>query len=77
MLNIVSIWKPKASLVEEARVAWMASIGASANESVADFTNDHLLAYVHNRDALKLQQFHFDLKPDFIIKNLQDLLTIF
>ncbi len=77
MLNIVSIWKPKASLVEEARVAWMASIRASENESVADFTDDHLLTYVHNRDALKLQQFHFDLKPDFIIKNLQDLLTIF
>ena len=77
MLNILSIWKPKASLIEEARVAWMASIEASENESVADFTDDHLLGYVHNRDALKLQQFHFDLKPDFIIKNLQDLLTIF
>ena len=77
MLNILSIWKPKASLIEEARVAWMASIQASENERVADFTDDHLLGYVHNRDALKLQQFHFDLKPDFIIKNLQDLLTIF
>ena len=77
MLNILSIWKPKASLVEEARVAWMASIEASKNESVTGFTDDHLLAYVHNRDALKLQQLHFDLKPDFIIKNLQDLLSIF
>jgi len=77
MLNILSIWKPKASLVEEARVAWMASIEASKNENVTGFTDDHLLAYVHNRDALKLQQLHFDLKPDYIIKNLQDLLTIF
>jgi len=77
MLNILSIWKPKASLIEEARVAWMASIQASENENIAVFTDDHLITYVHNRDALKLQQFHFDLKPDFIIKNLQDLLTIF
>jgi len=76
-LNILSIWKPKASLIEEARVAWMASHEASENVSVADITDGHLLAYVHNRDALKLQQFHFDLKPDYIIKNLQDLLTIF
>jgi HAD superfamily hydrolase (TIGR01549 family) len=77
MLNILAIWKPKASLIEEARVAWMASIEASENERVAGFTDDHLLMYVHNRNALKLQQFHFDLKPDFIITNLRDLLTIF
>ena len=76
MLDILSIWKPKASLIKEARVAWMASHEASKNESVTGFTDDHLLVYVHNRDALKLQQLHFDLKPDFIIKNLQDLLTI-
>ena len=77
MLNMFSIWKPKASLVEEARVAWMASTEVSENERVVGFTNDQLLTYVRSRDGLKLQQFHIDLKPDFIIKNLKDLLTIF
>jgi HAD superfamily hydrolase (TIGR01549 family) len=77
MLNILAIWKPKASLVEEARVAWIASHDASENESLANFTEDHLLAYVHNHAGLKLQQFHIDWKPDFIIENLRDLLAIF
>ena len=101
-LNILAIWKPKASLREEAKVAWMSSYiasrerqtrsgvaqireemsdaeipEASQNEGKAGFTEDYLLAYVHNRDGLKLQQFQIDMKPDFIIENLRDLLTIF
>jgi HAD superfamily hydrolase (TIGR01549 family) len=77
MLNILAIWKPKAALREEAKVAWMSSNEASKDESIAGFTDDHLLAYVHNRDGLKLQQFQVDIKPDFMIDNLKDLLTIF
>ncbi len=101
-LNILAIWKPKASLREEAKVAWMSSYiasrerqtrsgvaqireemsdaeipEASQNEGKAGFTEDYLLAYVHNRDGLKLQQFQIDMKPDFIIENLRDLLEIF
>ena len=77
LLDIVAIWKPKASLIEEARVAWMASNEATENESVAHFTDDHLLAYVRNRDGQKFQPIQIDIKPDLIIENLQDLLTIF
>ena len=77
MLNILAIWKPKASLREEAKVAWMTSNEAFENESAASFTDDHLLAYVHNRDGLKLQQFQIDIKPEIMIENLKDLLTIF
>ena len=77
MLNILAIWKPKAALREEAKVAWMSSNEASEDESITGFTDDHLLAYVHNRDGLKLQQFQIDIKPDLMIDNLKDLLTIF
>jgi len=101
-LNILSIWKPKASLREEAKVAWMSSYiasreqqthssvaqireeisgaeipEASENEGKAGFTDDYLLAYVHNRDGLKLQQIQIGIKPDIIIENLKDLLEIF
>ncbi len=77
LLNILSIWKPKASLIAEAKAAWMASHEAIENEDMKDFTNDQLLAYVYDRDDLKFEQYHFDLKPDFIIGNLEDLLAIF
>ena len=50
---------------------------ASEDESTASFTEDYLLEYVHNRNDLKLQQSRIDMKPDFIIENLRDLLTIF
>ncbi len=101
-LNILSIWKPKASLREEAKVEWMSSYiasreqqthssvaqireemsdaeipEASENEGKAGFTDDYLLAYVHNRDGLKLQQIQIGIKPDIIIENLKDLLEIF
>ncbi len=101
-LNILAIWKPKASLREEAKVAWMSSYiasreqqthssvaqireemsdaeipEASENEGKAGFTDDYLLAYVHNRDGLKLQQIQIGIKPDIIIENLKDLLEIF
>ena len=101
-LNILAIWKPKASLREEAKVAWMSSYiasreqqthgsgaqireelsnaeipEASENEGKAGFTEDYLLAYVYNRDGLKLQQMQIDIKPDIIIENLKDLLEIF
>ena len=102
MLNMLAIWKPKASLREEAEMAWMSSNKtsqehqmhsnvaqmsgelsdvelqeASEDESTASFTEDYLLEYVHNRDDLKLQQSRIDMKPDFIIENLRDLLEIF
>lgn len=77
LLNMLAIWKPKASLREEAKVAWMNSKEASENNDMANFTDDHLLAYVRKRDGLKLEQHHNNLKPDFIIDNLEDLLTIF
>jgi len=77
LLDILAIWKPKASLIEEARVAWMALNEATVNEGVAGFTDDHLLTYVLNRDGQKLQSIQIDIKPDLIIENLQDLLTIF
>jgi HAD superfamily hydrolase (TIGR01549 family) len=102
MLNLLAIWKPKAALREEAKVAWMSSNiasqehqvhsnvaqmsgdmpdvelhEASEDESTASFIEDYLLEYVHNRDGLKLQQFQIDMKPDVIIENLSDLLTIF
>ena len=101
-LNILAIWKPKVSLREEAKVAWMSSyrasrekqthssVGqireemfdaeipeASENAGKAGFTDDYLLAYVHNRDGLKLQQIQIGIKPDIIIENLKDLLEIF
>jgi HAD superfamily hydrolase (TIGR01549 family) len=76
LLNMLAIWKPKAALREEAKVAWMASNKVSENESIADFTDDHLLAYVYNRDGLRTEQFQIDTKPDFIIENLRDLLAI-
>jgi HAD superfamily hydrolase (TIGR01549 family) len=101
-LNILAIWKPKASLREEAKVAWMSSYIASREhqthsrvaqlsggmadaelskafegESPAGFTDDYLLAYVHNRDGQKLQQIQVEIKPDLMIENLKDLLTIF
>jgi len=50
---------------------------ASEVEGVAGFTEDYLLEYVHNRDGQKSQPIQIDMKPDFIIKNLKDLLTIF
>lgn len=77
MLNMLAIWKPKAALREEAKVAWMATNKVSEDGSIAGFTDDHLLAYVYNRDGLKFGQFQIDIKPDFIIENLRDLLTIF
>ena len=102
MLDILAIWKPKALLREEAKVACMSSyiasrehqthssfakIGgkmsdaelteASEGASTAGLTDDYLLAYVHNRDGLKLQQIQMDIKPDIIIENLKDLLEIF
>jgi HAD superfamily hydrolase (TIGR01549 family) len=102
MLNMLAIWKPKASLREEAKVAWMSSNiisqehqmhsnvaqmsgemsdvelqEVSEDESAASFTEDYLLEYVHNRDDLKIQQSQINIKPDFIIENLRDLLTIF
>jgi HAD superfamily hydrolase (TIGR01549 family) len=102
MLNILAIWKPKASLIEEAKVAWMTSYIASGKhqtdssvtqmaeemadtelsevsegESPAGFTDDYLLAYVHNRDVQKFQPVPIDIKPDLIIENLKDLLSIF
>ena len=102
MLNMLAIWKPKASLREEAKVAWMSSYIASREhqthssvaqmsgemadaelaevsegEIPASFTDDYLLAYVHNRDGQKLQPIQIDIKPDLIIENLKDLLTIF
>jgi len=102
MLNMLAIWKPKAALREEAKVAWMSSNiasqehqmhsdvaqmsgemsdvelqEASEDESTASFTEDYLLEYVHNRNDLKLQQSRIDMKPDYIIENLRDLLAIF
>ena len=77
ILNMLAIWKPKAALREEAKAAWIATSETSENESKVGFTDDDLLAYVYNRDGLKLQQFQIDLKPDFIIENLKDLLSIF
>jgi HAD superfamily hydrolase (TIGR01549 family) len=77
MLNMLAIWKPKASLIEEAKKAWTATNETSENESKVGFTDDDLLAYVHNRDGLELRQFQIDIKPDVIIENLRDLLTIF
>ncbi len=101
-LNILAIWKPKASLREEAKVAWMSSYiaarghqthgnvaqmsgeiddaeltEASEGEIPTGFTDDYLLAYVLNRDSQKLQPIQIDIKPDLIIENLKDLLTIF
>ena len=102
MLDIMAIWKPKASLREEAKVAWMSSYiaahghqrhgnvaqmsgemddaklaEASEGETPTGFTDDYLLAYVHNRDGQKLQPIQIDIKPDLIIENLKDLLTVF
>jgi HAD superfamily hydrolase (TIGR01549 family) len=93
MLNMLAIWKPKAALREEAKVAWMSSylatrehqtrsgvaelVEATDGESTADFTDDYLLEYVHNRDGQKPQPIQIDIKPDFIIQNLRDLLAIF
>jgi HAD superfamily hydrolase (TIGR01549 family) len=76
MLNMLAIWKPKATLREEAKVAWMASIEAAENEDMVGFTNDHLIEYAHNCDDLNFEQ-HIDWKPDFIITNLEELLAIF
>jgi len=77
MLNMLAIWKPKATLREESKVAWMASIEAAKNEDMTGFTDDDLLAYVYNRDDLKFEQHHIDWKPDFVIDNLKELLAIF
>jgi HAD superfamily hydrolase (TIGR01549 family) len=77
MLNMLAIWKPKSALREEAKVAWMATNEISEDEGKVIFTDDDLLAYVYNRDGLKLEQFEIDIKPDFIIENLRDLLAIF
>jgi HAD superfamily hydrolase (TIGR01549 family) len=77
MLNMLAIWKPKAALREEAKVAWMATNETSENESKVGFTDDDLLSYVYNRDGLQHEQFQIDIIPDFIIENLKDLLTIF
>ena len=60
-LNMLAIWKPKASL----------------NESKARFTEDGLLAYVLKRDVQIFQEIHIDIKPDIIIENLKDLLALF
>ena len=77
MLKMLAIWKPKTTLREEAKAAWMNSNEALENADIADFTDDHLLAYVHNRNGLKFELNDNDLKPDFMIENLADLLTIF
>jgi HAD superfamily hydrolase (TIGR01549 family) len=77
MLNMLAIWKPKAALREEAKVAWMATNKVSEDGSIAGFTDDHLLTYVYNRDGLKFAHFQIEIRPDFIIENLTDLLTIF
>jgi HAD superfamily hydrolase (TIGR01549 family) len=93
MLNMLAIWKPKAALREEAKVAWMSSYladrdhqthsgvaelaEASEGESTAGFTDDYLIEYVHDRDGQKSQPVQIDMKPDFIIQNLRDLLAIF
>jgi HAD superfamily hydrolase (TIGR01549 family) len=102
MLNILSIWKPKASLREEAKLAWMSSYiaarghqthsnaaqmsgemndaelsEASEGGTPTGFTDDYLLAYILNRDGQKPQPIQIDIKPDLIIENLKDLLTIF
>ena len=77
MLNMLAIWKPKPILREEAKIAWVASNETSVNEKMPVFTDDDLVTYVTDRDGLEFEQYHIDLKPDFIIDNLRDLLAIF
>ncbi len=77
MLNMLAVWKPKASLREEAKVAWKTSVEAAENEDVAVFTDDDLLMYVYERDGLKFERHRKDMEPDFIIDHLKELLAIF
>lgn len=77
MLNMLAIWKPKATLREEAKVAWMASIEAAGDKNMVGFTNDYLIEYAHNDSGQKFEQYHIDWKPDFIITHLEELLAIF
>ncbi len=76
MLNMMAIWKPKATLREEAKAAWVASHEVAQVEDMTGFTDSDLLAYVYDRDELKLDH-HNDWKPDFIIDDLIELLAIF
>ena len=76
MLKMLAIWKPKATLREEAKAVWEASLEAVEYEDSAGFTDNDLLIYVYKRDSLKLEH-HVDWKPDFIIDHLEELLTIF
>jgi HAD superfamily hydrolase (TIGR01549 family) len=76
MLNMVAIWKPKATLREEAKVAWVESHEVALNEGKESLTDDDFLAYVSDRDDLKLEH-HINWKPDFIIDHLEELLAIF
>ncbi len=77
MLNMLAVWKPKTTLREEAKATWEATLQAAEHAETAGFTDEHLLAYVYERDGLKLEQHHFDYKPDFIIHDLIELLAIF
>jgi len=77
MLNMLAIWKPKATLREEAKEAWMELLECAGIEGMPGFTDDDLLAYVYDRDDLKFEQHHIDWKPDFIIDNLKELLAMF
>jgi FMN phosphatase YigB (HAD superfamily) len=91
MLNMLAIWKPKASLREKAKVAsWERRTHSAValsretlspdifdgEENVA-VTDDNLLTYVQNRDNMKLHHLQDDIKPDVIIENLSNLLRIF
>jgi len=74
-LDILAIWRPKASLREEARAALHAT-ATSEHAKQHELTDDYLLAYARQIEK-RGRQTPDDIKPDAIIECLSDLLAMF
>jgi len=74
-LDILAIWRPKASLREEARAALHAT-ATSGQVQQQELTDDYLLAYTRQIEK-RGRQTPDDIKPDAIIECLSDLLAMF
>lgn len=74
-LDILAIWRPKASLREEARAALHAT-ATSGDVKQHELTDDYLLAYTRQIEK-RGRQTPDDIKPDATIKCLSDLLDMF
>jgi HAD superfamily hydrolase (TIGR01549 family) len=68
-LGIFAVWKPKPKLMSEVR--------ASLAPGVEVVDDDYLLAQAYGPESKKYQKTLGDIKPDWIIEHLSELLDVF